>query len=968
MSREDFDIPEVFRRAMEEAGWRDGGRGDGGGDDSGGGGGGDDGGGGRRPLPSQPDARPRLNRILWLMGLLFILFLSFEWLVTVFTDWMWFQEMGYTSVWSKQWIVRIGVFGVAFALATAVLLGNWMVARRRAIRVTSPFNPQFLAARGMGFLIAGIALFLAFTFASAASSQWEELLVYVNRVPFGVNDPLFNQDVGYYVFELPIYQFVQGWLMSLLLVAIIGVVPIYLINQLPDIQRGSWRLAEAPYFRKHIALLGSVFLLVWAFGYWLDISELVYSSRGLVFGASYTDVNATLWALRAQLVAMLLIAGAVFYNYFRLSIKPIVVTGGVWLLVTLLLGGLYPSMLQRYAVEPNELERERPYIDSNIAFTRLGFGLNNIEERPFENVTDLSEQDLTFNEAVVKNVRLWDYRPLQRTYEQLQALRPYYQFSEIDIDRYVIDGEVRQVMLAARELNKANLPAPSWVNRNLEFTHGYGVVMNPVDSVTPDGQPEFFVQDLPPVSNVDLEVTKPEIYFGELTTDTVFVSSGREEFSYPSGNENVYSSYSGTGGVPMDSMLKRIAFALRLSDANVLLSDDINADTRIQFHRQIQERVRQITPFLFLDRDPYLVVTEDGRLVWIQDAYTISDKYPYSTPAPSGLNYIRNSVKVVIDAYNGNVDYYVADQEDPIIQAYQNSFPDLFRPLEEFPPELLAHIRYPQDLFDVQAQQYLAYHMQDTRVFYNKEDLWSIPNEIFDGTEQPIEPYYIYSRLREETDPEYLLIQPFTPAGKQNMIAWLAARNDPEHYGQLVVYELPKQELVFGPLQVEGRIDQEPEISQQFSLWDQRGSRVIRGNLLVIPINDSFVYVEPIYLLSDTSALPELKRVIVATDSRIAMRETLGEALEALLAEEPQDVADVITDETGTDAVTTPAPTPSSPLPENATVQELINSANARFEAAEAAQRRGDWEAYGRELENLRSDLQRLSELAQPQP
>jgi uncharacterized membrane protein (UPF0182 family) len=900
------------------------------------------------------------------LGLLFILFLSFDWLVTVFTDWMWFQELGYTSVWTKQWVVRIAVFAAGFIVAAAVLLGNWLLARKRAIRATSPFNPQFLAGRGMGWLISGIALFLAFTFASAAAGQWEELLVYLNRVPFDIADPLFNRDVGFYIFELPIYQFIQGWLMSLLLVTMLGVVPIYIINQLPDIQRGRWELGQNPDFRRHIALLGAAFTALWALGTWFNISELVYSPRGVVFGASYTDVNASLWALRAEIVAMLLISGALLYNAFKLALKPLVVAGGVWLLVTLVLGGFYPSMLQRYAVEPNEIERERPYIDSNIKFTRLAFGLDNIEERPFENVKDLSEQDLTFNEAVVKNVRLWDYRPLQRTYEQLQALRPYYQFSEVDIDRYTIDGEVRQVMLAGRELNKDNLPAPSWVNRNLEFTHGFGIVMNPVDSVTPDGQPTFYIQDLPPVSNVSLEVTRPEIYYGELTNDTVYVGSAREEFSFLSGNENVYSSYEGTGGVPLDSLLKRVAFALRFSDANVLLSDDIQSETRVQFHRQVQERVRQITPFLYLDRDPYLVLTDDGRLVWIQDAYTISDRYPYSTPAPTGLNYIRNSVKVVIDAYNGTVDYYVAYPEDPIIQAYEKAFPDLFRPLDAFPPELLDHIRYPQDLFDVQAQQYLAYHMKDTRVFYNQEDLWSIPNEIFDGAEQPMEPYYVYLRLREETEPEYLLIQPFTPAGKQNMIAWLAARNEPEYYGQLVVYKLPKDELVFGPLQVEARIDQEPEISEQFSLWDQRGSRVIRGNTLVIPINDSFVYVEPIYLLSDTSALPELKRVIVATDTRIAMRETLGEALQALLAEEPQDVAEVIADEAEADLTPAqPVATPSTPLPGNATVQELIDSANARFEAAEAAQRRGDWEAYGRELDNLRNDLQRLKELAE---
>jgi uncharacterized membrane protein (UPF0182 family) len=960
-SREDFDIPEVFRRAMEEAGWRDadGGGGDG---DDGGNGGDDGGGGGRQPFPGPGESRPRLNRTLWVFGLLFLLLISYSWIVNVYTDWLWFQELEYTDVWRTQWVMRIAVFGVAFLVAALILLVNWLLARRRAIRATSPFNPQFLTSSGIAWLIAGIALFLAFTFASAASSQWEELLIFFNRAPFEVSDPIFNRDIGFYIFELPIYQFLQGWFMSLIFAAIVGIVPIYIINQLPDIQRGRWRFQDAPEFRKHLAILGGLFLSLWALGYWFDIYDLLYSPRGVVFGASYTDMNASLWALRAQMLFMGLTALAVFFNFFRLSLRPILVTGGLWLAATLILGGLYPSLLQRYAVEPNEIERERPYIDNNIAFTRLAFDLEKIDMRPFDQVSDLSEQDLELNEEVVNNVRLWDYRPLQRTYEQLQALRPYYQFSEIDIDRYEINGGVRQVMLAARELEKANLPAPSWVNRNLEFTHGYGVVMNPVDSITPDGQPEFFIQDLPPQSNVPIEVTRPEIYYGELTNDAVFVSSGREEFSYPSGNENVYSSYQGKGGVPLNSFIKRAAFAIRLSDANVLLSDEIDSGTRIQFHRQIMERVHQITPFLGRDGDPYIVITDEGRLVWIIDAYTTSRNYPYSTPTASGLNYIRNAVKVVIDAYDGTVDYYIADPRDPIIQAYDSAFPGLFHPLEEFPEDLIAHIRYPQDLFNIQAEQYLAYHMTDTRVFYNKEDLWNIPLEIFDGTEQVMEPYYVYLRLLEEEDPEYLLIQPFTPAGKQNMIAWMAARNDPAHYGELVVYELPKQELVFGPLQVEGRIDQEPEISQQFSLWDQRGSRVIRGNLLVIPINDSFVYVEPIYLLSDTSALPELKRVIVASDTRIAMRETLGEALLAMLELDPEEILQAAEEAVDVEE-TAPRPTPSAPLPDDATVEQLIESANAHFEAAEAAQRDGDWATYGSEIEALARDLQRLQAL-----
>jgi uncharacterized membrane protein (UPF0182 family) len=956
MSRDNFDIPEVFRRAMEEAGWR--GEGDGGGM-------GDDDGGGQGP--QQPQGRPaRINRSVWIIGLLFILLLSFNWIVNVYTDWLWFIELSYENVWIKQWAVRIAVFVIAFVIATAVLMINWLYARRRAIRDTSPFLPQFLAPSGIGWLITGIALFLAFTFASGAASQWEELLLFLNRIPFEISDPIFDLDVGFYIFALPVYEFLQGWLLSLLLIALLGIIPIYAINNLPDIQRGRWRPQESVAFRRHVAILGALFLLVWAVGYLFDIYGLLYSPRGVVFGASYTDINASLWALRAQLLFMIVTAVAVFYNFFRFSPRPVLIGVGLWLIATFIIGGIYPGLLQRYAVEPNEIVREGPYIDYNIDFTRQAFDLDRIEVRPWDNVSVLSEQDLEINEDIVRNVRLWDYRPLQRTYEQLQALRPYYQFSEVDIDRYEINGEVRQVMLAGRELNKENLPAPSWVNRNLEFTHGYGIVMNPVDSITSDGQPEFFIKDLPPQSSIDLQVERPEIYYGELTNDAVFVASDREEFSYPSGSQNVYSSYAGDGGVPLDSFLKRAAFAIRLGDANVLLSDEIDSDTRVQFHRQIAERVRQITPFLAMDGDPYIVALPD-RLVWIQDAYTLSNKYPYSTPAASGLNYIRNSAKIVVDAYDGTVDYYISDPEDPIIQAYDQALPGLFKPFAEFPEELIAHVRYPQDLFDIQGEQYLAYHMTDTRVFYNKEDLWAIPMEIFDGNEQTMEPYYVYLRLREEAEPEYLLIQPFTPAGKQNMIAWLAARNDPENYGELVVYELPKQELVFGPLQVEGRIDQEPEISQQFSLWDQRGSRVIRGNLLVIPLNDSFVFVEPVYLLSDTSALPELKRVIVASDTRIAMRETLGEALEALLeAEFAEDIAAELEAElpaeleTGTE---TDSDAPEEILPVDASIEELIQSANDHFVAAEEAQKEGDWARYGQELRALNSDLQRLMEL-----
>ncbi len=966
MSREEFDIPEVFRRAMEEAGWRDGG----GGNSGGNGGNGDDDGNNRDPFPSRPSQSPQVNRSFWIFGAILILILSFNWIVNTYTDWLWFTELGYAAVWLKRWSVQIIAFAISFVVATLLLLGNWHLARRRAIRSTPPFNPQFLTPSAIGWLISAVGLFLAFAFASGGAAQWEELLLYINRVPFGTADPIFGRDVSFYLFELPVFEFLQGWFISMLFVTLVGILPIYAINYLPDIQRGNWQPQNFPEFRKHVVVLGTLFLLTWALGYVFDLFGLVYSPRGVVFGATYTDMNASRWALILQFATMLLAAIALFLNYFRFNIRPFLISAVLWLFATLIVGGVYPGLLQRYAVEPNEIERERPYIEYNIDLTRLAFGLDDIDAIPFEDVSALSEDDISVNDEVIDNVRLWDYRPLQRTYEQLQALRPYYQFSEVDIDRYEIDGETRQVMLAARELDKENLPAPSWVNRNLEFTHGYGIVMNPVTEITPDGQPEFYIKDLPPQSTISLEVTQPEIYFGELTNDTVFVSSGREEFSYPSGNENVYTTYQGTGGVPLDSFLKRLAFAIRLGDTNVLLSDEIDAGTRVQFHRQVQNRISQITPFLELDGDPYIVVRDDGSLVWIQDAYTVSNRFPYSTPVNqngSPINYMRNAAKIVVDAYDGTVDFYLTAPDDPIIQTYDKAFPELFKPFSEFPADLMNHVRYPEDLFSIQALQYLTYHMQDVRVFYNKEDLWEVPLEIFDGEEQLMEPYYVYLQLPDGDEPEYLLIQPFVPAGKNNMIAWMAARNDGERYGERVVYELPKQELVFGPLQVEGRIDQEPEISQQFSLWDQRGSRVIRGNLLVIPLNNSFVYVEPIYLLSDTSALPELKRVIVATDTRIAMRETLEEALLALLLESP--AGDILVDEDGTPVIDSDevdsgedegSNSAVTDAPIDATFNELVESANAHFEAAEAAQQAGDWARYGEELEALREDLSRL--------
>lgn len=957
MDREPITIPEVFRQAMEEYGWDEGNNNNGGGGD----------GNRRRPQFPMPSGYS-----WWLLPLVLfvLLFLSFDWIISTYADWIWFSELGYDSVWLKQWSVQILSFVLFFVISLLLLTLNWHLARRAvgALSRRGALNP--LQTSSFKWLLNGIALVMTYLFASAASSQWEGLLRYFYSVEFGANEPIFGFDISFYLFELPIYSFLRSWLMGVLFITMAGVIAIYALNDWRRIQEEPLLLIQLQGLRRHLAILGALFLTLWALGYWLDSYQLLFSSNGIIFGAGHTDINASLLALRVQLVLMFLVALAVGYNAFTFNLRLPGIFVGLWLVAGFLLGSVYPFILQSYVVEPNELALETPYIEHNIELTRLAFGLDQIETQSFEVDKKLTQEDLDENEAALLNIRLWDPRPLKQTYAQLQELRPYYQFEDIDIDRYEIDGIARQVMLAGRELNKANLTSRSWVNERLQFTHGYGIVVNPVDRVTEEGQPDFFISDLPPRSTIDIEVTRPELYYGELTTDQVFVGSGLEEFDYPSGSENVLTSYEGQGGVPLTSSWRRLIFAAYFGDINVLLSEYITPETRVMYHRQIRERVQRITPFLTLDQDPYLVMAE-GRLFWILDAYTLSNNFPYSTPATNGrFNYIRNSAKITVDAYNGSVNYYISAPDDPLILAYKLAFPDLFKPLSEMPASLQDHIRYPEDLFAVQTEQYLTYHMTNVQVFYNKEDLWEIPSELFDSSQVPVDPYYVIFSLPGESETEFLLIRPYVPRGKDNMIAWIAARNDVPHYGQLIAYELPKQELIFGPNQIESRIDQDPTISSQLSLWNQQGSGVIRGNLIVIPINDSFLYVEPLYLQSESSALPELKRVIVASPTRIIMGKTLEEALAALV--DPSASPNVIVAEPASEEGTTSEGTSSegtsessdiaAPSPD-ASVEELIISANKHFQAAEEAQRAGDWSSYGRELEALQQELARLMEL-----
>jgi uncharacterized membrane protein (UPF0182 family) len=888
----------------------------------------------------------RVQRVLILLIAVFVLlFLLFMLLSGFYTDLLWFQSLGLSSVFWTSWWARMGVF-LAFGMVFfAFFLGNLLIARR--LSGWGGFfllgNRYYVASKTINLFLVAIALVLGLLNGLGATGQWDNVLLYLNQRAFGVQDPIFAQDVGFYVFGLSLYRFLRAWLMEVLVFSLLGSGAVYLIVQLR-----AWRQFRLWLTRKnalHLSSLGALFLLVVAWGYRLNAYELLFSPEGVVFGPTYTDIHATLLAYNLSFWTVLLCIPLLIGGV--LARRPwIVAIGGVlWLGITVSVGGAYPAFLQQFEVHPNELIKEMPYLEHNIEFTRRAYGLDEIQESEFGTVAPLTPEDLAGAEETIDSIRLWDYRPVRDTYAQIQEIRLYYDFVDVDVDRYYIDGTYRQVTLSGREMATDQLQSKTWVNEHLQFTHGYGLVMSPVSEVTPDGLPVLLIRDLPPRTPPGLDITRPEIYYGEKTDTYVFVNSAIEEFDYPSGDQNMTTFYQGQGGVPLDSPLKRLAFAYRFGDMAVVLSEYLTPDSRVMLYRNIHERVRQVAPFLLYDSDPYLVIA-DGRLFWIQDAYTATDLYPYSQPYRGSFNYIRNSVKVVIDAYNGDLEFYVVDAEDPLIQAYASIFPALFAPWGEMPQTLATHVRYPEGLFTVQAEMNNTYHMQNPTVFYNQEDLWAVAHEIYLGNEQPTEPYYVSMSLPGETNEEFVLIQPFTPANKQNMVAWMAGRSDGEHYGELVLYKFPKQELIYGSLQIEARIDQEPSISSQLSLWAQRGSQVIRGNLLVIPIDQSILYVEPLYLQAETGRLPELKRVIVAAGQRVIMAPSLDEALAGL----------------GREPVAAPEPQEPAEAPE---VGDLAASALEHYQRAQEYLQEGDWAGYGAELEAMHQDLEALIDITQ---
>jgi uncharacterized membrane protein (UPF0182 family) len=895
----------------------------------------------------------------------------------LYTDIAWLETLGLASVVWKRLSIEWLLFVIGWLVATGALAGNWLLARalaggghmtvpwfsqqRSQHGVTAEPTTRTVGGRAVNVILAVVAAGFGFMFALTARTVWLTALMSLEGAPFGQADPVLGRDVSFYVFHLPWLSFLQGWFLWLVLISLVGSALIYLgtysaqrlTSKVRVIsaqgKKFSIRLPRAA--ERHLLLLGAVALALVAVGYQLDIPQLLYSTSGAAYGAGYTDVHARLPVL--HLLTGLAVFGALIL-LVSLVVKvrwlPYIVIG-IWLLVMLLGGGVYPGLVQRLAVEPNELAREREYIGHTIEFTRQAYGLDKIKAADFEIQEETAVLDVEANMSTIQNIRLWDYRPLLRTYGQLQEIRLYYAFSDVDVDRYRVGDDYRQVTLAAREIAQNELPenAQTWVNRHLVYTHGSGVVLSPVNEVVEEGLPRLWVQDIPPRSVYpELELTQPGIYYGELTEDYVVVNTKEQELDYPSGDQNVYTSYDGRGGVILNSPLKRLAFAIRMGDNQVLLSGAITSQSRLLWRRSIQDRVESVAPFLRYDPDPYPVIV-NGRLVWLLDAYTVSSRYPYSEPTQTSfgqLNYIRNSVKVTMDAYDGTLAFYVVDDGDPVIRTYASIFPDLFRPASEMDPQLVAHWRYPEGMFLIQAARYQTFHMTDPQVFYNKEDLWNWAEEVSGGERLRIEPYYVNMRLPGETSAEFVLMLPFTPSSKQNMIAWLYARNDGEQYGKLGVYKFPKQRLVYGPMQVESRIDQDPVISQQLSLWNQRGSQVIRGNLLVIPIDEAILYVEPIYLQAEASQLPELRRVIVSYGNRIAMEETLEEALARVIGAQP--------------ATEQPPEPPEDVAPLEGDVAELVEQADTHYRAAQDCLVTGDWACYGTEMEALEEVLETL--------
>jgi len=910
----------------------------------------------RRPRVLRPEGGrpPRWGLLIGVAVVLFFVFGLLGGVVNLITDVMWYNALDRTSVLTTRLWSQVALFVVGFVAFALPAIASILLARRIApqtpIRRVGQFEiPDVSRAVTLGLI--GLALLLALISAGSWSGSWETVLLFVNGGDFGAVDPNFQRDIGYYVFDLPFWRFLQGWGIA----SLIGILVLSLGAYAAGAMRWQFRLTTS--VRAHLSIIGALLLVLIAAGYQLDIPELSYSSSGYdaIQAATYTDMNAQLPAYVILTFVALASATLLLLNIWFRTLWALVLAAGAWFVLSIAVGALFPAYVQTFQVKPNELNVERPYIARHLASTRAAFDLDTIEQRSFTGEQRLTEAVFQQDAATIDNLRLWDYRPLLITFGQDQILRRYYDFLDVDIDRYQVDGRERQIMLSARELDVDKLAedAKTWTNERLVYTHGYGITAVPVDAVTDQGQPDYLVSGIN--REARLPVEEPRIYFGEETDTYVITGTDTEEFDYPLGESNEAGAttvWHGTTGVAIDNLISRALFAMRFGDLNMLISNQLTADSQILFRRAISERVPELAPFLGYDHDPY-IVTAGGRLLWVWDAYTLTDRYPNAQPlgedSPfAGANYIRNSVKVVMDAYDGTVHFYITDPNEPIIAAWSKIFPGLFESLSEMPEELEAHLRYPEQLFIAQNQMYRLYHLPATdngaTVFYNQDDRWAIPEDVV-SEGRPMEPYYVIMRIPGEDEAEFVLIQPLVPEQRPNMIAWTAARMDPGVYGERIAFHFPNDTSTDGPALVEARIDQDDAISTQFSLWDRSGSSVIRGNLLVLPIGENgLLYVEPVFLQAEGAPFPEFVRLIMVSNDRVAFAEDLQGAIEQVLGE-----------------ALPPPPDGGGGLPED--VAGLVAEAQRLYSEAQTALAAGDLGTYQERLDELEPILERLAEL-----
>jgi hypothetical protein len=889
------------------------------------------------------------NRFFIILAVAFVALSSLSSLLALYTDWLFFVETGFSPVFTTTLTAKLGAGFFFGTLLFLIILVNLLVANRGTIARTNVFvegsNLYRMRQDDAERLVKPLSILASALLGLFAGSwgavQWQTLLLFSNRVTVGTSDPVMGKDIGFYLFSMPLLEMVKAFAAFALLAAIVLTAAVYYVRR--GIVVSDRGVAVEARVRKHLAVLVGLYALTMAAGFYLDGFRLLLAGSSAAHGAGYADVNARLMTYRLLAfltpVAGAVLAAGLWKGAWRLVMIPPVLVAGIYVAGI----SLYPTLLQKFKVAPNELALETPYIESTIKFTRFGYDLDKIETIPFDADLKLTAADIADNGATIRNIRLWDHAPLLKTYSQLQQIRTYYKFFDVDNDRYLVNGQYTQVMLSPRELSYADLPSRNWINERLIFTHGNGLTLGPVSRISKEGLPEFFVKDIPAVSLADIKVTRPEIYYGELSNDYVIVKTRVPEFSYPTATGDINTTYAGKGGVPVGGLLNKLLYAARFRTEKLLLSSDITSESRILYYRNISERLKVVAPFLRFDGDPYMVVAGDGTLKWMVDAYTSSSRLPYSKPLKGGINYMRNSVKAVVDAYDGTMEFYISDPDDVLIKVQARIFPELFKPMSAMPEDLRQHVRYPHQFLQVQAALFATYHMTDPKVFYNKENLWEIPSL----GEGPMEPYYTIMKLPGEAKEEYILLLPFTPSKRDNLAAWLTARCDGDNYGKLLVYTFPRERLIYGPKQIDARINQNSFISQQLTLWNQRGSEVIRGSMLVIPIGKSLLYVQPLFLAAaDKAGLPELRRVIVAFGDEVVMEETLELALQRIFGGKklPATTAEA----TGETPKSSPA--------------ELAKEAMAIFEKTQTLQRQGDWAGYGEELKKLQQVLKQLAQ------